>query len=160
MEYFKKIPLDVLENVFYDPDTGEVFITKGSLREKDGRVIYRHSSREEFPLPRILWTLETGEDPGEFVVDHVDTNPFNQKFSNLRLATKAQNAQNRTMHTNNTSGVKGVYWDRTANMWRARVYQGSKVVWSQYYRKEELELAAKEISEARKKLHGEFANNG
>jgi hypothetical protein len=41
-------------------------------------------------------------------VDHVDRDATNNRFSNLRLATHAQNVVNSKLRTNNTTGYRGV----------------------------------------------------
>ena len=52
-------------------------------------------------------------------VDHIDNNPSNNIVNNLRWATHSQNGQNKSMMSNNTSGVKGV--DFHHNKWRAQI---------------------------------------
>lgn len=50
----------------------------------------------------------TGEDPPG-LVDHADTDPLNNKWSNLRIATSSQNGMNRRASSANKLGVKGVH---------------------------------------------------
>jgi hypothetical protein len=62
--------------------------------------------------------LEVGE--GE-EVDHVNQNPLDNRKSNLRPCTKAQNARNSNIRSNNTSGVWGVSWYKKSQKWRASI---------------------------------------
>lgn len=153
----KPIPLEVLECVFYDPDTGEAFCDLGSIKKSDDGFVYIHPRHGQFALARILWMLETSEDPGELYIDHIDTDPFNNIFSNLRKATPSQNQHNKSINKNNTSGVKGVHWCRRANKWRARIMVGGKCVWSKNF--VELGVAAQEIADKRRELHGQFSRD-
>lgn len=156
---FKNIPDVVVAKISYNPESGEYSCSSGSFVSKEGRIIFRTTEFGEFSLPRVLWKFKTGEDPGDMVVDHIDTNPYNNKFNNLRLATRSQNSQNKSMGRNNTSGVKGVYWDKTRKRWRARIMHKGKLAWSAYYAENELDKAAKDISAMRKQLQGEFARD-
>lgn len=51
------------------------------------------------------------------LVDHIDRDPLNNRKSNLRRCTSNDNARNKGMQRNNTSGYKGV--SRCGNKWRA-----------------------------------------
>ena len=53
--------------------------------------------------------------------DHIDRNPFNNRKINLRSATYAENARNRTKPKNNRSGFIGVFWEKRGNQWCAQI---------------------------------------
>jgi hypothetical protein len=56
-------------------------------------------------------------------VDHYpDPSGLNCQRNNLRVATPAQNTHNQRIHTNNTSGFKGVTWHKAMKKWRARLF--------------------------------------
>ena len=48
---------------------------------------------------------------------------------NLRAATCKENARNRTKHSNNTSGIIGIYWNNRDNLWIATI----RVDWEKIY---------------------------
>ena len=52
-------------------------------------------------------------------VDHIDNNRQNNNLINLRFATHSQNQQNRSISKNNTSGFKGVSWNKKMMRWTA-----------------------------------------
>lgn len=58
--------------------------------------------------------------------DHKDRNPLNNRKENLRKATYSQNAQNRTVGSNNTSGIIGVHYSKSAQKWRAVIKLNGK----------------------------------
>ena len=71
---------------------------------------------------RLAWFYMTGKWPDN-QIDHVDGDRANNKWSNLREATNAQNAQNRReANVNNKScGLLGVTWNARAAKWVAQI---------------------------------------
>ena len=49
--------------------------------------------------------------------DHKNRNPFDNRKNNFRLATAQENARNRSLPENNTSGFIGVSLDKETNKW-------------------------------------------
>lgn len=89
-------------------------------------------------------------------VDHVDTDTFNNRRSNLRAATVAQNTHNTKMHHDNKSGVKGVSYCKTNHVWRGEVMlEGVR----HCRRFDNMEDAADFVKSLRPVLHGEFSRS-
>lgn len=73
-----------------------------------------------FLCHRVVFALAHGRWPiGE--IDHEDRNKASVSIGNLREATHAQNGQNVGMYAHNTSGVKGVCWDKSQGKWHAQM---------------------------------------
>jgi hypothetical protein len=85
----------------------------------------------------------------------VDHNGLNNLRSNLRIASDTENARNKRIYSNNTSGYKGVIWSKTRNNWVARItYNGEKINLGHY----KLAIsAAIAYNHHAKQLFGEFA---
>lgn len=93
--------------------------------------------------------------PRGLVVDHINSNGLDNRKSNLRICTNAQNIQHSKKQSNNSSGYRGVYWYKKYGKWRARIGVNGKRIGIGYYdNKNEAALA---YNEAAKKYHGEFA---
>ena len=107
-------------------------------------------------LHRIVWVMQHGEMPA--LIDHIDGNRQNNRIENLRLANRFENAQNKRMHKNNISGVKGISWHRATKKWKAQIFCNYKTYSLGCYKS--LEEADEVVSLARDMLHGEFANHG
>ena len=91
-------------------------------------------------------------------IDHKDNNLLNNQRENLRVATNSQNAMNRGKQCNNTSGIKGVSWDKETEKWRAHICVNQrKINLGRYNTKEAATFAYKIAVE---KYHSEFANTG
>jgi hypothetical protein len=119
---FNPIPKDIVDYLAYSEEAIAGLINKvDRSRAKTGQEVGRLTSAGYFQFrfrynfylnSRIVYFLCTGIDPEEKTVDHVDTNPLNNKISNLRLTTHGQNQDNKSRQKNNTSGVTGVSWRR------------------------------------------------
>ena len=75
---------------------------------------------------RLIWLYVEGVWPND-QIDHIDHDKLNNKLANLREVTTAENAKNRTLHTENTSGVTGVYWCKRKCRWKAQICENYKV---------------------------------
>jgi len=102
---------------------------------------------------RIIFMIHHGFLPK--YIDHIDGNSLNNKIENLREATLSQNQYNSKIPKNNTSGVKGVNWDKDHSKWRARVIVNKKTMFVGLFK--EIEEAAKAIKAFREKQHKDFA---
>jgi len=54
-------------------------------------------------------------------IDHIDRNGLNNCRSNLRPATQSQNIANGGMWRSNTSGFRGVVYDKSRRLWKAQL---------------------------------------
>lgn len=108
-----------------------------------------------FKAHRVAWLYITGEDPGEFLIDHKDQDPFNNKEENLRKATNAENGKNSSGWRNESTGIKGITLT-SSGKYRARIrVNGSMVNVGTF---ESIEEATSKLNAAREILHGEFEN--
>lgn len=82
---------------------------------------------ERFLVHRIAWLIVRGRWPAN-ELDHVNGDKADNRFVNLREATKSQNGQNRGPQKNNRSGFKGVSWGTRDKKWVARIKIGKKYV--------------------------------
>jgi hypothetical protein len=78
----------------------------------------RPGKRTTEKLHRAIMGLTVG---GGGEVDHANRDPLDNRRSNLRLCTKSQNQWNKGAYSNNSSGFKGVTFDRSQGKWEARI---------------------------------------
>lgn len=105
----------------YDPETGALtrLSTGTVIRARGGTGhVQAGVANQVWYAHRIIWKMMTGEDPPE--VDHIDLNPGNNRWNNLRAADRAQNNANRGLNKNNSSGFKGVRLHKCGR-WVARI---------------------------------------
>lgn len=99
------------ETIYVDEDFPlEYRQKKWSCLGHEGKVVkYSHTYIYNLVLPPL----------DGFVIDHVDSNPHNNKRSNLRYLTYSQNNMNRKVNRNSQSGLKGVYYDKRRGTYHA-----------------------------------------
>jgi hypothetical protein len=76
--------------------------------------------QKRYSASRLAWFYMTGEWPSA-EVDHSDNNKLNNRWSNLRLASRSQNERNKSLTSRNKSGFKGVSWDPLRGKWKAQI---------------------------------------
>jgi hypothetical protein len=115
----------------------------------------RHSpmvngTRHTVPMHREVMNANPGE-----TIDHINHNTLDQRKENLRVCTVQQNQANRKMISTNTSGYKGVVWQRRHKKWRAQIRFNGKLIGLGYY--DTALDAALTYDRAAVEYHGEFA---
>ena len=104
---------------------------------------------------RLIWLMFYEETPDE--IDHINGIPDDNRLENLRPCTRTENLYNSKMRINNSSGVKGVYWNKQRRCWEAGIrVEGEKLYLGSFT---DIEEARKTVESARKYYHGEFARN-
>lgn len=76
--------------------------------------------------------------------DHKDReNTLDYRWSNLRPATKSEQNQNRGTQKNNTSGFKGVCWNKRNQKWQAYIYINNQHIYLGLFQKKEDAIKAR-----------------
>lgn len=101
---------------------------------------------------RIIFKLE---DPKQ-QIDHINGNKIDNRRTNLRVCSNQENSFNKEKNSNNTSGYKGVYFDKEANKWRGAIqYNGKSIKSAKRYKTPE-EAAQWYINKSNE-LFGEYS---
>jgi CDGSH-type Zn-finger protein len=112
----------------------------------DGKTYYAH---------HLAWlyvhgSLSTGQ------IDHKNRVRDDNRICNLRPATTSQNMRNRTAHSDNAVGYKGVSLTRQGK-YKAKIWCDGKEKWLGVF--DAAELAAAAYKMAAEQMHGEFASS-
>lgn len=103
---------------------------------------------------RLIWIYKTGSSP-EGDIDHIDGSRRNNRWANLRSATRSQNLCN--LPGRSASGVKGVYFNKKTGRWTAQIRLHGRSVYQAYFKT--LGEAEKAVTFHREQFHGEFARH-
>jgi len=118
----------------------------------DGYV-KRTYDKKDLYLHRAIFEKHFGTIPEDKMIDHIDRDKLNNRKSNLRLCSHAENMRNRTVHKNNKLGVKGVRVNQ--GKYEANIRFNNKVIYLGYY--ESLDDAALAYNIASIILHFDFS---
>ncbi len=135
----KARPLPSLEllNIMFDinPQTG-IFVRKNAHQNKirayqvgsvagyksiDG-YIYIGVQGKTYRAHRLAYLMYHGFCREDMEIDHINGDRSDNRASNLRMATRKQNGENKAVYKNNSSGYKGVFWHAQAKKWVAQIY--------------------------------------
>jgi hypothetical protein len=109
-----------------------------------------------FYVHRIIWKMMTGEEPPE--LDHHNRKPFDNRWSNLRIATRRNNTQNKTVRSDAASGLKGVRPDKRSGRYGAEICIGGNKRWLGTFESKEAAHAA--YCAAAREAFGQFFCDG
>lgn len=150
----------------YNPETGTFTWRVGRGRARAGGIAGTPYGRgytriqiygKHYYSHRLAWLIIHGVWPAKYI-DHINGDPLDNRLSNLRLATRAENRRNTKRQSNNTSGLKGVIFDKARGKWQARIKIDGYNRHLGYFTAPEEAHAA--YCKAAREHYGEFANTG
>lgn len=114
----------------YNADTGEFkrFLkngarTAGSVNSQG--YLHIMLDKKLYKAHRLAWLYTYGDFP-DGQIDHVNQDRADNRLSNLRVVDNAENNKNRSICSNNKSGVLGVsYWNK-ANRWEVKIAENKR----------------------------------
>lgn len=153
---------DYLRSILrYDPETGIFTWIQGHKKGKvagwtDERqyVHVRVGPNKLCLAHRLAWFYVHGRWPPE-VIDHINGDPSDNRLSNLRECTQAQNVVNSKIVHSVSSIRKGVMFDKKRGRYRAYIRQDGRH--KHLGRFKTLEEAVSARKAAEDEIHGEFA---
>lgn len=115
------------------------------------RTVQKDNKSVNIMMHRII----LGVTDSEVQVDHKNGNGLDNRKENLRPSTRNQNMRNQTRkRSNNTSGYRGVSFEKSSGKWMAYIYvEGKQKKLGRYL---DLKDAAAAFDSAAKELFGEF----
>ena len=106
-------------------DVGKVKNYRWGLTDRDKYVEMR---RPRTKLHRFIMDC-----PDDMVVDHINGDGLDNRKSNLRICTQAENTRNHSKPCNNTSGYIGVSYGEPYGKWHAYItYNGRRITLGYY----------------------------
>ena len=82
-------------------------------------------------------------------VDHIKHKKYDNRKSELRLVSYSQNAMNRSIQSNNTSGITGVYYDTGMKKWVSTIEVDKKKIHLGVFTKIEDAIKKRKMAEER-----------
>jgi len=121
--------------------------------DKDGYLIIGIDGRR-YKAHRVVYLMHNGEFPhGD--VDHIDCDKQNNLIGNLRVADPSQNRCNVRRQVINSTGFKGVHFNKRAGKYRSIIKFKGETRFLGYFDQPEDAHAA--YTMAANDMHGEFA---
>ena len=149
----------------YDPETGIFTWRVSGGKAKSGAIAgkvradgYRGIGirNKQYMAHRLAFLYMHGFIPK--IVDHINRDGLDNRWENLRSATHAENMRNSKIKSNNSTGAKGVYWNKQRKKYRVLIWaNGKRTSFGSWDDPEAAELVA---SLVREKYHGDFHNHG
>lgn len=161
-----EVPVERLFEVFdVDFEQGLLFwknptgkrVGAGSIAgSKDSHGYLRvRLDHKRFKIHRVIWAMKYGAWPVN-QIDHINRDPSDNKISNLREATPSQNGMNKLKSKKGSKwGVKGIYFDKQRQKFRAEIYINGKKRFLGYF--PTIEKASQSYIAASQQYCGEYS---
>ena len=81
---------------------------------------------------RLVWIYHYGYWPTD-QLDHINRIRTDNRIENLRECSNSENNQNKSMRSDNKSGVSGVSWYKKGNKWQSQLKINGKLIHLGYF---------------------------
>ena len=129
------LSIDEIKNlVVYCAETGRITHINNKPRKdtvkSDRKRRYIKLNKRQYLVHRVAWMVSHGPIPDDMEIDHINGDESDNRVSNLRLASKSMNQQNkRNPRKDSSSGLLGVGWFDAAKKWRAQITVNKKTIY-------------------------------
>lgn len=151
---------ELKKHLRFDPSTGQFTWLVGARAGKIAgclspttKYIHIKLNQYQYLAHRLAWLCCHGRWP-EAEIDHIDRCRSNNSLANLREATPSQNRRNGSLRSSNTSGVRGVFFEKKSKKYRADIRFDGKQTTLGYF--DNIEDASRCYQAAAKKAYGDF----
>lgn len=153
--YCSNLNLDNTNEFYFDLDDYNKIKNYCWCFNKQGHVITRLSGSKNkiIKMSRLIMDINNPK----IKVDHIKHKRYDNRKSQLRIATNQQNGMNQQLKSTNTSGVPGVYWDSDRNKWAANITYQYKTIHLGRFDEDKFEDAVKARKAAEEKYFGEWS---
>jgi hypothetical protein len=119
--------------------------------------LYKDGKAKIFKVHRLVGMAFIENIDNKNCIDHKNNITTDNRAENLRWATHAENMQNAKIRKDNTSGIKGVYFNKGKNKWTAQIrIDGQRIYIGSYITSEEATTARRRMALS---VFGEFLND-
>jgi hypothetical protein len=110
-----------------------------------GKYIGNVNGKDKYK--KIYLHREINKTQDNLETDHINKNKLDNRRSNLRSVTKGINSNNHGAHKNNSTGICGVTWSKSAKKFNTRIFFQGKKYHLGYFTKIEDAILARELAE-------------
>lgn len=126
----------------------------------DGRGYhYGQIYKKPYRAHRVGWLLHYGFWPKD-QIDHINGDRKDNRISNLRDVSNAENSKNHCLRGDNTSGVPGVGWCSRKKKWRARIMEGGRETHVGYFDDFQMAVLMRKEAETQRGFHSNHGRKG
>ena len=79
-------------------------------------------------MHRFIINLHNIFIPRDYEIDHINQNGFDNRKLNLRVCKRYQNRHNSKININNSSGYKGVFYEKRSKLWKSVIIIDNKLI--------------------------------
>jgi hypothetical protein len=90
------------------------------------RHIMINGKKSSSQMHREILNIHVGD---KHIIDHINRNGLDNRKENLRSVTRSINGYNCKLYTNNSSGYRGVEWNKKEKKWHSLIRVDGKLIY-------------------------------